>query len=268
MFVERLWHCALDGSAALPELERVAPGGGSMDLIFNLAADELQTFESTDLTTPRRHSAALAVGAQTRSYLADPRQRVSVIGAHFRPGAAFRFLGVSAAEVVDSHVALHDIWGSSARSLRDRLLECPSPRQRLTILESALRERWQRSKPSHPAVPVAVATLGAGGARIADVASQVGLSHRRFVEVFEREVGLTPKLFGRLQRFHRVKQRLATLRQAPGWAAFALEQGYFDQSHLIRDFVEFSGHTPASYLRAAETRLDQLIHAYPKPLAR
>jgi AraC-like DNA-binding protein len=33
------------------------------------------------------------------------------------------------------------------------------------------------------------------------------------------------------------------------WGQLALEQGYFDQSHLIRDFVEFSGLSPADYLR-------------------
>jgi methylphosphotriester-DNA--protein-cysteine methyltransferase len=106
---------------------------------------------------------------------------------------------------------------------------------------------------------------GGGGARVAEVAAAVGLSRRRFIEVFEREVGLTPKLYARLQRFHVVKQRLATQGGPPSWAMFALECGYFDQSHLLRDFVEFSSMSPATYLRgrADETSFDHVVHAYP-----
>jgi hypothetical protein len=45
----------------------------------------------------------------------------------------------------------------------------------------------------------------------------------------------------------------------------AVESGYFDQSHMIRDFVEFSGMSPAAYLRgrSEETMFDLLVHAYP-----
>jgi AraC-like DNA-binding protein len=60
------------------------------------------------------------------------------------------------------------------------------------------------------------------------------------IEVFKTEVGLTPKLFYRVQRFQRI---LALMRRvsAPSWSRLALDCGFFDQSHLIRDFVEFSG---------------------------
>jgi methylphosphotriester-DNA--protein-cysteine methyltransferase len=100
---------------------------------------------------------------------------------------------------------------------------------------------------------------------VAQVATAVGLSHRRFVELFAREVGLTPKLYARLQRFHRVKQRIATLAGPPSWATFAIDCGYCDQSHMIRDFVEFSSMSPASYLRCRddETLFDHVVHAYP-----
>jgi len=36
---------------------------------------------------------------------------------------------------------------------------------------------------------------------------------------------------------------------APDWAQVALNHGYFDQSHLIRDFEAFSGFAPADYVR-------------------
>ena len=64
--------------------------------------------------------------------------------------------------------------------------------------------------------------------------------------MFTTEVGLAPKLFGRVQRF----QHAADLSQHAAkvdWAQLAFECGYFDQSHLIHEFVEFSGVSPADY---------------------
>jgi methylphosphotriester-DNA--protein-cysteine methyltransferase len=74
------------------------------------------------------------------------------------------------------------------------------------------------------------------------------MSHRHFIEVFQARVGTTPKLFQRLRRFQRALP-LAQAGSDPDWAQLALQVGYYDQSHLIRDFLAFSGLTPANYAR-------------------
>lgn len=264
-FVERIWYCA-DTPAHVRE--RVLPGGGTLGLAINLVEAELQIYDPVDAGLVRARGSALVAGATTRSYLYDPRQRASVLGVHFRPGGAFPFLAISPSEIVDTHVPLEDLWGSGARNLRERLLEARSPSERLRLMEAALLVRLRQARPGHPAVRAAVAALrdGGNGARVAEVAAAVGLSRRRFIEVFEREVGLTPKLYARLQRFHVVKQRIATRGGPASWATFAVECGYFDQSHMLRDFVEFSSMSPASYLlgRADETLFDHVVHAYPR----
>jgi AraC-like DNA-binding protein len=262
-FVERIWYCS---DAPAHTLERVLPGGGTMDLIVNLVSDEIRIHDPDNPGAERVHSGTLVGGTRTRSYLVDPRQRASVVGVHFRPGGAFPFLGISPSEIVDTHVQLDDLWGSAGRSLREHLLEVGSPSEQLKLLEATLLQRLRRARPGHPAVRGAVDALRVEGSdvRVADVANLVGLGYRRFIEIFEREVGLTPKLYARLQRFHHVKRRIAMLGGPPSWATFAMECGYFDQSHMIRDFVEFSGMSPPSYLRGRtdETRFDHLVHAY------
>jgi len=78
------------------------------------------------------------------------------------------------------------------------------------------------------------------------VCLELGISHRRFIEVFHRAVGLTPKRFCRIRRFQRV---LREAHQAPAirWTDVAAMCGYSDQAHLIHDFRAFSGLTPAEY---------------------
>jgi AraC-like DNA-binding protein len=264
-FIERIWYCA---GAPPHARERVLPGGGTVDLVVNLAEDEIRICEPDSRGSVRACSGAIVRGTSTRSFMIDPRLRSSMVGVHFRPGGAFPFLGISPSEIVDAHVQLDDLWGYDGRNLREQLLAVGSSSERFRLVEAALLQRLRRARPGHPAARAGVEALRAGGnaVRVAEVATGVGLSRRRFVEVFEREVGLTPKLYARLQRFHRVKQHLAVHGGPPCWATFALTSGYFDQSHMIREFVEFSAMSPAAYLRCrtGETMFDHLVHAHPR----
>jgi AraC-like DNA-binding protein len=83
---------------------------------------------------------------------------------------------------------------------------------------------------------------------ISEVAAELGVSHKHFIEQFRREVGLTPKLFCRIRRFQQVLSRVQT-RQAVAWVDVACSCGYFDQAHFVNDFVAFSGVNPSAYLR-------------------
>jgi len=59
-------------------------------------------------------------------------------------------------------------------------------------------------------------------------------------------VGLTPKTVARIVRFGRVAERLR-LASGVRWSELALDTGYYDQSHLLRDFTDFAGTTPTTY---------------------
>ncbi|WP_174531147.1 helix-turn-helix domain-containing protein, partial [Micromonospora maritima] len=100
---------------------------------------------------------------------------------------------------------------------------------------------------------------GAGGAvSVAALADEVDWSRRHLAVRFRREFGLPPKTVARLLRFERAYASLGrTLDARPaagppaaGWAERAARWGYYDQSHLIREFQEFAGATPAALVRA------------------
>jgi AraC-like DNA-binding protein len=108
----------------------------------------------------------------------------------------------------------------------------------------------------HDAVRIALAALDRadGAPAVADVARRLGLSDRRFIEVFRRHVGMTPKRFCRVRRFQRALAA-SDAAATPDWVCVAARYGYFDQSHLIRDFVEFSGLTPTAYAQQRSGRV-------------
>jgi AraC-like DNA-binding protein len=82
---------------------------------------------------------------------------------------------------------------------------------------------------------------------IAAVSEQVGLSAKRFIQVFRNETGFTPKVFCRIRRFQQALDRMEG-RKSVEWSGVAQGAGYFDQAHFIHDFRAFSGINPSTYL--------------------
>jgi AraC-like DNA-binding protein len=242
-FVDYLW---LYSDAPRHPRERILPSG-TFELVFNLRDDEFRIQDPAG--GYRRFSGAMVSGPYARFFVIDATQQASIIGVHVKAGGAAHLLGIPADELADTHVDLETLWGPSARELRERLCAAATPEQRLRILETALMTRLLRPAERHRLVLEALAALDAPGVRVLEVARRAGLSQRRFIQVFSEHVGMTPKLCCRVRRFQRALA-LAERTPAPDWARLALACGYFDQSHLIRDFVAFSGLTPATYLGA------------------
>jgi AraC-like DNA-binding protein len=184
----------------------------------------------------------------------DTRVHAAMVGVHFRPGGAFPFFRLPLHELCDRHVDLRSLWGADAGELRERLCAAATPGQRFRLLESALLRHLDPARQPRGAVQLAVDWLGQTPAGVGAVVQRVGLSHRRFIEVFTSEVGMTPKLFGRIVRFQQALGRAGRL-ATPAWADLARQCGYFDQSHLVRDFLAFSGLSPAGYLRQRSARV-------------
>jgi AraC-like DNA-binding protein len=83
---------------------------------------------------------------------------------------------------------------------------------------------------------------------VGDVIQRIGLSPRRFGELFRSEVGLSPKTFCRVRRFNEVLKRIERVYEID-WADVPLSCGYFDQAHFNHEFRAFAGLTPSDYLR-------------------
>jgi AraC-like DNA-binding protein len=151
--------------------------------------------------------------------------------------------------VQDAHVELSALWGRAAHDLHGRLLDARTPEARFDALEEALAARRRTARPSHPAVEPALRRLQTASEppRIAELAAESGVSWRRFIELFRAEVGVTPKVFWRLRRFQDVVRR-AHRGDEIDWAQTALDCGYADQAHCIRDFRAFSGVNPGAYV--------------------
>jgi AraC-like DNA-binding protein len=257
-FVDNFW--LYEGYEGEHSNERILPTG-TLELVINLRENELRIYEAEQPNRCSRFSGAIVSGAYGKGFLSDTEEEAFIMGIHFKPGGAFPFLGVPAGELADTHVDLELLWGSSAISLRERLCEASTAAERFNLLQESLIRKIFRPMEHHYAVSTALDLFGRQiDATVRDMARKVGLSQRRFIQVFKEEVGVTPKLFSRVQRFQRARAIIHRQEQAADWAGVAMECGYFDQSHLIREFLEFSSLSPAAYLRQYNLFLLQHLH--------
>lgn len=199
-----------------------------------------------------------------------PGKRLQMVGdvdtftIHFEPTGLHRLFGLPLRGLADEALPAHDALGRRVLALRDRLARADRFEDRVAMAQAWLAEclvqargadaldalltRWQ-AQPAGGAHAAEVDDEWAEAGRVAVWARQLGWSerhlHRRFVE----RTGLAPALHGRLLRFQALMQAHARSPQAP-LTDLALQAGYFDQSHCIRDCRAFTGQPPRVFLAA------------------
>jgi AraC-like DNA-binding protein len=249
-FISMMWFG--DDYVVPHALERVLPTG-EMALIINLWENRTRVYNSDDPRKFDTFDGSIVVGAYSAFTVIDTDEQRATAGVTFRPGGAFPFLGLPAGELQDANVSLSSLWGRQVASeLREQLLAASSPQAKFEILEQAFLRRVNASvEPTHPAVSFAVHNFRSRPQRpVSAVTDRLGLSDRRFIQLFSQQVGLTPKLFCRVQRFQQVLRNITSLAasSAIDWPQIALTCGYFDQAHFIHDFRAFSGINPTTYV--------------------
>jgi len=94
---------------------------------------------------------------------------------------------------------------------------------------------WRRLRETHGAIPIAALT------------DELGWSRKHLANRFQDCIGLAPKTLARILRFRKAADHLS----AAGltcWSEFAVDAGYYDQAHLIREFRQLAGMTPVEYV--------------------
>jgi len=244
--VDSLWYVGRD---ALPHMRERCLPTGCADIVVPLLQDHLIRYDSVDDTHPRRLRGAIVQGPFDRVGVRGVEGASAVVGVHFTPAGAAAFLGGALPALRNRTELLEDLWGPSARDLREHLQAAPSPQHALQRLDRHLRHRLRDAEPPDPLAAFAIAAFSSdpGRATVKPVQRASGCTPARFIHRFEQAVGLTPKRFARVLRLGALLPEL--VRCGPrDWAQVAAGAGYFDQSHLIREFRQLAGMAPGAYV--------------------
>ena len=245
-YIQCYW--LLEDDAPSDVVQRIVPDGRP-ELIFNFA----QPFENQVRGKWRAQPDCFFVGQITGPMLLRAKGPARILGIRFHPHGASRVFGMPVRELTDSVVRVEDISQQISRGLR-RLEGLRSPSTMRDALDALFDAAASSSNGDPRIIPGAVSQIErrCGQVSVSATAGEAGLSVRQFERRFRDAVGISPKLFCRMQRFQRVFRMFEDARE--DWVGTAIRCGYFDQAHLIRDFREFAGTTPTALL-ADETDL-------------
>lgn len=163
------------------------------------------------------------------------------------PLGAYRvFGGLPLDELPDEPLDLVDVLGSEGRLLGERVRAVTSWRQRFALVDRFLLENVDRGPRPAPEISRVWAMLAesSGQEPIRNLAVESGWSHKHLITKFKQQVGVAPKTAARLIRFDVVRRHVAEGNF--GWSRIAVEAGYADQSHLVREVRQFTGGTPSA----------------------
>lgn len=222
---------------------------GRVDIVIPVRDGQvLQRYADAGDTHGEHFRGAVLHGAHDRATQRGTREPSSVVGVHFRPGGAAAFFGGALPDLRNRSVPLEDVCGPAVRALQDDLLDARDAHARLLRLEAWLMARLALATSHDEMAAQALAAMSRDPSSnlIEPLQRASGLGPARFIARFEQHVGLTPKRFARVLRFHALVGRVA-VSPPEDWALTAVEAGYADQSHLIHEFRRMGGMTPTAY---------------------
>jgi AraC-like DNA-binding protein len=239
-YIEAIWFVSENTPAATPSLaERVLPDG-CIEWIFHLGAPFRRFNDGAWEVQPR----SFVVGELTGFILLQAIGPTATMGVRFRPGGAYRFMPAPLHLLTDETVRTDDIWGPAGKYLEEAILTARADNHRKDLIEGFLLSRLRVTAP-RPRFDAAISEIicTRGQTRVDQLADRIGWSPRQLEREFRVSAGLSPKSLARIIRFQNVLQSVGE-NKLRDWAGLALDSGYADQPHMVREFREFCGQSP------------------------
>lgn len=238
--------------------DRILPSGGS-HLLINLGPAQFRI----DPGPPEARVAFEDVwysGLHETPIDTEAPNGNALFGVAFTACGARPWLGVDADATAGRITPLADLLGRPALALREQLLETRDLAARFARVEAWLAARLRPRLAPSPLVGWALRRIEAhaGQVNVACLAGEAGVSRKHLAGLFRRQVGLGAKSLARVHRFRAAVAMLAGRDRVP-WADLAAQCGYYDQSHLVRDFRAFSGMAPGEFVRHAMADGNSLV---------
>ncbi len=245
-YVKNYWLLKTAGASAVA---RTVPTG-MMNLIFHRGRRLLSVHENA------LHPRAFLSG-QERTF-ADLQYdgQVDMISVMFRPAGVRAFFDLPLGLAYGLQLTAGDLEDRELATLENSLTSTEDDRMCILLIEQFLFGRLMRlAEYNLRRIETAIRLINSGETNVSALADAACLSNKQFDRVFSEYVGAHPKEFSRTIRFQRALHKLEN-NPGIGWATLAADCGYYDQSHMIRDFRALSGYTPGEYVAACPPHSD------------
>ncbi|MGC1550106.1 MAG: helix-turn-helix transcriptional regulator [Rhodanobacter sp.] len=176
--------------------------------------------------------------------------RSQVFGIKFKVGGFHPFLRAPVSTLMDRSCAVSEVFGTGSETWGNEVLGCQDIDAMMAIVDPFLCTHRPTPDANVDRVSTLVASIvhDRSITTVEQLTERTGLTKRALQRLFREYVGISPKWVINRYRLH---EAIAQLQEGEpiAWADLALNLGYFDQAHFIRDFRKLVGRSPAEYAR-------------------
>lgn len=217
---------------------------GCVEIVFHYKT----VFDEITASETQEKSFASGISGQSRKFrrfVAD--KSFGIFGVYLYPFAVPQFFSFSAADLSNQMIDLKAFLGKEGKELEEKMMTAFDNSQRAVIISAFLENRISKNKTLNSPIIDAVNHIIHTNefVNVRETANYFGLSMRQFERKFKEFAGFSPKLFQRIIRFQSAASKYRS--NYPSLTEIGYDCGYYDQSHFIHDFKEFSGYHPKTY---------------------
>jgi AraC-like DNA-binding protein len=190
-------------------------------------------------------------GQTTRLTELTANGKFQLTGLCFYPHVIKVLFGLDAHELTDDCLDINTFLTGKKQNPGDHLMNTGIPLKRIEIISNYVYGLIQSSRQNEDELVVSALSAmikSVGEISLRELHKTFNVTERTFERRFEKHVGIPPKLFSRICRFQASLNQLKD-QQYNKLSDIAYENGFTDQSHFIRTFKEFTGHSPNKFQR-------------------
>ncbi|MES2777309.1 MAG: helix-turn-helix domain-containing protein [Bacteroidota bacterium] len=219
---------------------------GCAEMVFHYKAvfDEITSSENIESS----FTASLSGPSQVyRRFVTH--ENFGIFGVYLYPYAIPQMFSIPTTELSNQMPDFGALLGGTGQVLANKIFEASSNAVRVKIMTEFLEKRLHTHEQKERAIVSVIHKIvhSEGVAGVQALAQKAFLSTRQFERKFKDYSGFNPKLFSRIIRFQSAIRKYGNTKQS--LTAIAYDCGYYDQSHFIHDFKEFSGFHPRQYFK-------------------
>ena len=176
------------------------------------------------------------------------KENFTLIAYFLKPYSLLSLFGISAQELTDTPVDFNLL--SKDRWLQEQLLNAPTTTQLLSLLDNFIYSLIRENKSDERLIRYATEKIAndPGADVLLKIQQELCITERTFQRLFEKNIGIPPKLFRKISQFSNAFRQLNE-KKFQQLSDIAFQHGYADQSHYNRVFKEFTTLTPTEYQR-------------------
>ena len=239
-FVECYWSWQLNPDNC--GLEDILPDAAP-EFIVHFAAIP---FAMNDLGDWRQQHREFLYCAAHRALRLSIREPMNLFAIRFRPWGVSRFSHESMTKMLDRSVPPSESLNELGDDLVTGLRAAKSDSCRVEVANRTLEHALQSPSRNETRLRMLLGAANGGRCSSAEMAQMLAMSNRSFSRLWSEIVGIQPRKFIQLMRFHNA---LSMIDAGDKLAKVAAECGYSDQPHLARQIKAISGLPPSALRR-------------------